>query len=108
MQEKSQGSTAQSNQSDSDELSTAEKTSAAAAAATASSKLPKLSYSTHVQNIGWQNAVTYDLASPNASVFAGASSKALRMEARKLSVSWEGHQGGVETRSHVQDLGWIS
>jgi uncharacterized protein YjdB len=30
------------------------------------------------------------------------------MESINLSVLWEGHEGGIQARSHVQDLGWLS
>jgi uncharacterized protein YjdB len=74
----------------------------------ATQQLPVLTYSAHVKDIGWQSAVSYDVANPNASVLAGTTGRGLRMEALNASVAWEGHEGGIDLRSHVQDLGWMS
>ena len=56
-----------------------------------------ISYSAHVQNIGWQDWVSNGEA-------IGTSGKALRMEA--LGVRLVGMDGGVRYRAHVQDIGW--
>ena len=70
--------------------------------------LPVLTYAAHCQDIGWQGAITYDLSAPDAKVYAGTTGRSLRMESMNLSVQWEGHEGGIQARSHVQNLGWLS
>lgn len=56
-----------------------------------------VSYSTHVQNIGWQNAVS-------GGGTAGTTGKALRLEGLKISIS--GVSGSVVYQTHVQNIGW--
>lgn len=53
-------------------------------------------YSTHVQNIGWQNSV-------KDGALSGTEGKALRVEALKINVT-----GGLQVRyqAHVQNIGW--
>ena len=58
-----------------------------------------ISYKAHVQNIGWQDAVT-------DGAVAGTSGKSLRVEALKVSVDGAGTEGSVQIRAHVQDIGW--
>ena len=60
---------------------------------------PKVSVSSHVQNVGWQKAVG------NGAV-SGTTGRALRLEALKASVSASGLKGGLSTRVHVQNIGW--
>ncbi len=56
-----------------------------------------VSYQTHVQNIGWQGAVS------NGGI-SGTSGQSLRLEGIKISVS--GFEGGISYRTHVQNVGW--
>ena len=56
-------------------------------------------YQAHVQNIGWQAAVT-------DGAVAGTSGKSLRVEALKVSLKNADYAGGVQIRAHVQDIGW--
>ena len=61
----------------------------------------KLSYSTHVQNIGWQNAVV-DGAT------AGTTGQSKRLEAIKISLQNQDCSGGIQYRTHIQNIGWES
>ncbi len=56
-------------------------------------------YQAHVQDIGWQSAVS-------GGVTAGTSGRSLRVEALKVSLAHADYSGGVQIRSHVQDIGW--
>ena len=56
-------------------------------------------YQAHVQNIGWQAAVT-------DGAVAGTSGQSLRVEALKVSLKNADYAGGVQIRAHVQDIGW--
>lgn len=58
-----------------------------------------VSYSAHVQSIGWMPAVS-------DGVQAGTTGKALRMEAFTLRQSGGAAGSGVTYRAHVQDVGW--
>lgn len=60
---------------------------------------PVVSYTTHVQGIGWQDYVT------NGNL-SGTQGKALRLEGIKLNVSDPAYKGGIEYRTHVQTKGW--
>ena len=57
-----------------------------------------ISYSTHVQNIGWQRQFT------NGEV-AGTTGKSLRLEAIKIKLD-STLEGNVEYAAHVQNIGW--
>ncbi|MCI7441803.1 MAG: NlpC/P60 family protein [Clostridium sp.] len=59
---------------------------------------PKITYSTHVQNIGWQDAVT-------SNGIGGTTGKSLRLEAYKLNLK-SSEDLSIEYRSHVQNVGW--
>lgn len=59
---------------------------------------PKISYSTHVQNIGWQDTV-------NNGEIGGTTGKSLRLEAYKLNLNTT-EDLSIEYRSHVQNVGW--
>ena len=59
---------------------------------------PTVSYSSHIQNIGWQGYKS------NGNV-SGTTGKALRMEALKVKIS--GISGGVSYKVHVQGKGWM-
>jgi uncharacterized repeat protein (TIGR02543 family) len=57
-----------------------------------------VSYTTHVQNVGWQ-------ASVSNGALAGTSNRGLRLEALKVSVS-SNVEGSIEYRTHVENIGW--
>ena len=60
----------------------------------------KLSYSTHVQSIGWQPAVEDGEVS-------GTTGYALRLEGLILSLeNTTGYSGGISYATHVQNIGW--
>lgn len=59
---------------------------------------PSVSYSSHIQKIGWQNART------NGSI-SGTSGKALRLEAIKIGLTGD-EKLSLEYRTHVQKKGW--
>ncbi len=64
------------------------------------SKAPiSVNYQAHVQNIGWQGAVSNGAT-------AGTSGRSLRVEALNVSLSNSDYAGGVQIRAHVQDIGW--
>ena len=64
------------------------------------SKAPiKLSYQAHVQDIGWQSAVS-------DGAVAGTTGRAKSVEALNVSVANSDYAGGVQIRAHVQDIGW--
>lgn len=65
-----------------------------------SSGTTQLSYTGHIQNIGWQ-----DWASDGEKV--GTSGKSLRIEALKIKVT-SPFSGSVQYRTHVQNIGWQS
>ena len=61
-----------------------------------------ISYSTHVQNVGWQAAVAEGQVS-------GTSGKSLRLEGLKINlVNNTGYKGGIKYSTHIQDIGWQS
>lgn len=62
-------------------------------------KEPKVNYKSHLQNIGWQGAVS------NGAV-SGTIGQSRRMEAMNVSVSSDEFTGGIKYRSHVQNIGW--
>ena len=57
-----------------------------------------VSYSTHVQDLGWQ-----DWAKDGA--IAGTSGKSKRLEAIKIKLG-ESADGGISYSTHIQDIGW--
>lgn len=59
---------------------------------------PVLTYSTHVQNIGWQNYV-------KNSEIAGTEGKALRLEALKINIETQ-LEGTIQYSTHIQNIGW--
>lgn len=59
----------------------------------------KVEYSTHVQNIGWQEAVYNGQMS-------GTSGLGLRLEAIKINVVGENLEGAIKYSTHVQNIGW--
>ena len=61
--------------------------------------IPRLTYSTHVQDIGWQGYVQEGTQS-------GTSGQSLRLEGIKINLDNVGIGGGIEYSTHVQNLGW--
>lgn len=62
-------------------------------------KVPTISYSTHVQSIGWQSWV-------NDGTMAGTSGKAKRLEGIKIKLEDLPYTGNVQYKTHVQSYGW--
>jgi uncharacterized protein YjdB len=60
--------------------------------------LEKVSYKTHVQDIGWQAYVSNGALS-------GTSGESKRLEA--IQIKLENIVGGIEYSTHVQDIGWM-
>ena len=58
-----------------------------------------VSYSTHVQNIGWQDAKTNGEMS-------GTEGKSLRLEGIKLDLGNMPEGSSIQYRTHVENLGW--
>lgn len=71
------------------------------AAASDNAVAPNIFCSTHVQNVGWMNAVS-DGAT------AGTTGRGLRVEALKIYLSGGNVSGSVTYSVHVQDIGWMS
>ncbi len=59
---------------------------------------PNVTYTAHVQDIGWQGDVTNG-------ALAGTTGRSLRMEAFKVSAEF-GVEGSISYQAHVQDIGW--
>ena len=64
-----------------------------------STSIPNVSYTTHVQDIGWQDYVS------NGDM-AGTSGKSLRLEGIKIKISNTNLSGGIKYSTHVQNEGW--
>ncbi len=60
-----------------------------------------VTYSTHIQNVGWQEK-TYD------GRMSGTSGKALRLEGIQIGLSNQRYSGDIEYRTHIQNIGWES
>lgn len=58
-----------------------------------------VSYTTHVQDIGWQKYVS------NGEM-AGTSGKSLRLEAIRIKLENQEYEGNIEYRTHIQYMGW--
>ena len=59
-----------------------------------------LTYSTHIQNIGWQAAVTEGRVS-------GTTGRSLRLEAVRISLTGDmGASYDIYYRTHIQNIGW--
>ena len=58
-----------------------------------------ISYTTHVQNIGWQKYV-------KDGAMAGTSGKAYRLEGIKIKLENQDYEGNIEYRTHIQNIGW--
>lgn len=63
--------------------------------------MPTITYSTHVENIGWMSNVSMGNV-------AGTSGKALRMEAVKINLSNAPVEGSIQYQAHVQNYGWMN
>ncbi|MBT2731082.1 Ig-like domain-containing protein [Carnobacterium sp. ISL-102] len=61
--------------------------------------IPSVSYTTHVQSIGWQSWV-------KDGTLAGTSGKAKRLEGIKIKLENLPYAGGVQYKTHVQSYGW--
>lgn len=61
--------------------------------------LPKILYSTHVQDIGWQTYV-------ETGNIAGTSGKSKRLEAIKIKLDLGSLSGGISYSTHIQNIGW--
>ena len=59
----------------------------------------KVAYTTHVENIGWQDYVT-------DGAMAGTSGRALRLEGIKIKVNNNLYQGDILYRTHIENIGW--
>ena len=64
-------------------------------------KYPKLSYQTHIQNIGWQNYVS-------SGALSGTTGEGKRLEGIKINLADSTFTGSISYRTHVQDYGWQS
>lgn len=62
-------------------------------------RIPHVSYSSHVQKIGWQKTVLNG-------VMSGTIGKSKRLEAIKIGVNSLSSQGGIQYRTHVESYGW--
>ena len=60
---------------------------------------PDVSYTTHVQNVGWQAYV-------KNGAMSGTSGKSLRIEGIKIKLTNMSVSGGIQYRTHVQNIGW--
>ncbi|WP_165062556.1 N-acetylmuramoyl-L-alanine amidase [Adlercreutzia sp. ZJ154] len=60
---------------------------------------PLVTYSTHVQDIGWQ-------ANAADGGTAGTTGRALRLEGIKVNVQNTGYSGSVRYRTHIENIGW--
>ena len=62
------------------------------------SSVPNIAYKSHVQNIGWMEAV-------NSGITSGTTGKGYRLEAMKIQLIQNG-KSMVRYRTHVQNIGW--
>ena len=62
--------------------------------------IPGVKYTTHVQEIGWQDYVSNG-------AMAGTSGRSLRLEGIKIELKNMPYEGNIEYRTHVQDYGWM-
>ncbi|UJF15326.1 Ig-like domain-containing protein [Jeotgalibaca sp. MA1X17-3] len=63
--------------------------------------VPSVTYSTHVQLIGWQEEV-------ENGEMAGTTGQSKRLEGIKVSLENLPYSGGIEYQTHVQSYGWMS
>ena len=62
-------------------------------------KKADISYTTHIQNIGWQKYV-------KNGEMAGTTGKSLRLEGIRIKLENQEYEGNVEYRTHIQNIGW--
>ncbi|OLS37827.1 hypothetical protein [Bacillus sp. MRMR6] len=62
---------------------------------------PSVTYSTHIQDYGWQQFV-------EDGALSGTSGKAKRLEAIKVQLKNSPYPGKIVYSTHVQDYGWLS
>lgn len=60
-----------------------------------------VSYSTQIQNIGWQQAV-------KNGALSGTTGESLRLEAIKINLDGFADSGSIQYKSHIQNKGWES
>ena len=60
---------------------------------------PSVSYSTHVQNEGWQNYV-------GTGKMSGTEGKSYRLEGIKIKLDTQGYDLGIAYQTHIQNIGW--
>ena len=61
---------------------------------------PKISYETHIQDIGWQSSKTDGQT-------AGTSGQSKRLEGIKINLMDNDlHSGDIQYQTHIQDIGW--
>ncbi|MCL1948572.1 MAG: N-acetylmuramoyl-L-alanine amidase [Turicibacter sp.] len=60
---------------------------------------PAISYSTHIENVGWQDA-------RRNGALSGTTGQGLRLEGIRINVEGGTLSGGIEYRTHIQDIGW--
>ncbi|MCR4688153.1 MAG: hypothetical protein K5745_01230 [Saccharofermentans sp.] len=61
--------------------------------------IPSVTYSAHVQDIGWMSPVT------NGEI-AGTEGRSLRVEALKMNLTGSSYSGSIEYRTHIENIGW--
>ncbi len=82
------------------EIRMVEKGSSAPGSTTRACVSPKVAYTTHVQNVGWQD-MKHD------GEIAGTTGRSLRLEGIKI-VNNTGIPGSINYQVHVQNIGWQS
>lgn len=60
---------------------------------------PKLEYSTHIQDYGWQGS-KYD------GEISGTTGESKRLEAIKINIKNVKYAGSIKYQTHIQDIGW--
>ena len=61
---------------------------------------PTIEYTTHVQNIGWQEPYKKN------GQMAGTSGQSLRLEGIKIRIPSQSGNGDIEYSTHIQNIGW--
>ena len=59
-----------------------------------------LTYTTHIQNVGWESTWK------SSGQTSGTSGRSLRLEAIKISTNNSGVSGSIMYQTHVQNIGW--
>lgn len=68
-------------------------------AAALAAEIPSVSYSTHVQNEGWQGY-------KSNGAMSGTAGKSYRLEGIKIKLDTKGYDLGVSYQTHIQNIGW--